>query len=573
MTGEWLDAFGALLLTVPPGLLAVAFTLVVPFLRGVIRDVALVAVPLVILVFLVWAPAPVGASFALWGGEGIRGMELNPYVSSPLGRMFATVFLLMLAVGNLFALRVAGKAELTAAQLYGGAAVGIALCGDFFSLFVFWELAAVGSAVIVFSGRSVAARAACMRYLYMHILSGIVMLTGIVGLMAHTGDISLRVLTVETWYAYAILLGALINVGAPPFSAWIADAYPEASPSGTVFLSAFTTKAAVFLLLTVFPGTFLLIPLGVFMVLYGIIYALLENDMRRILAYSIVNQVGFMVAGAGVGTELAINGVATHAFAHIIYKGLLMMSAGSVLFVTGLRRCSQLGGLYRSMPIAMLCGAIGGAAISAVPFTSGYIAKTVVLEAALESGMAWLWFLFVAAGAGVFLHAGIKFVWFVFFQKVPHKTVAQPPLTMHLAMAAFVVACLVPGIVPNLLYDMLPYAMHVAPYTPAHLVSQAQLLLAAAVAFFAFLPLMKRTETVSLDFDWFYRKPGLMLWRGITRTASYLAASGSATARLFTGIEGTIGGALKDVLTARTDTSVLLLMLALAVMLAVVLAL
>ena len=86
------------------------------------------------------------------------------------------------------------------------------------------------------------------------------------------------------------------------------------------------------------------------MVFYGIVYAILENDMRRILAYSIVNQVGFMVTGIGIGTEMALNGAAAHAFAHIIYKALLLMSAGSVLYMTGRRKCTDLGGLFRTMP-------------------------------------------------------------------------------------------------------------------------------------------------------------------------------------------------------------------------------
>ena len=162
-----------------------------------------------------------------------------------------------------------------------------------------------------------------------------------------------------------------VNAGAPPLSAWLPDAYPEASWSGMVFLSAFTTKTAVYVLLRGFPGTELLVYVGLFMVFYGIVYALLENDMRRILAYSIVNQVGFMVAGIGIGTEMALNGAAAHAFTHILYKALLLMSAGSVLLVTGRRKCTDLGGLFRSMPFTTACGIIGALAISSFPADLG----------------------------------------------------------------------------------------------------------------------------------------------------------------------------------------------------------
>ena len=166
---------------------------------------------------------------------------------------------------------------------------------------------------------------------------------------------------------WLILAGFLVNAGAPPLSAWLPDAYPESSWSGMVFLSAFTTKTAVYVLLRGFPGTELLIYVGLFMVFYGIVYAILENDMRRILAYSIVNQVGFMVTGIGIGTEMALNGAAAHAFTHIIYKALLLMSAGSVLYMTGKRKCTDLGGLFRTMPLTTVCGIVGALSISSFP--------------------------------------------------------------------------------------------------------------------------------------------------------------------------------------------------------------
>ena len=519
---------------------------------------------------------PATALVLVWGGAGhttslsLWGLELTPYASTTLGRLFATVFLLMVFFVNIFALRVARATELAAAQIYAGSAVCIALAGDFLSLFLFWEVSAIASAIIVFSGDTHEARAAAIRYLFMHVLSGVVMLIGIVGMFIETGDLGLRILSTEQWYSCWILVGVLINVGAPPFSAWIADAYPRASASGTVYLSAFTTKTSVYVLLAVFAGTAVLIPLGTFMVFYGIVYALLENNMRRILAYSIVNQVGFMVIGAGIGTSMAINGAATHAFVHIIYKGLLLMSAGSVLFITGRNRCSDLGGLYKHMPFTMVCGAIGGAAISAVPFTSGYIAKPLVLAATLEANMAWLWLLLIAAGAGVFLHAGIKYVWFVFFQKVPLKEWAtEPPLSMRIAMGCFAAACIVIGFVPELLYMHLPTAVDYNPNTVKHIVGQTQLLVAAAIAFFVMLPLLRRTETVSLDFDWFYRKPAIVVARCLMdsahRTNVFLFGVTVAIAKRYHEIEPYVR------ILPYTRNTVSLLMLILAVLLFVAL--
>jgi len=237
----------------------------------------------------------------------------------------------------------------------------------------------------------------------------------------------------------------------------------------------------------------------------------LENDMRRILAYSIVNQVGFMVAGIGIGTEMALNGAASHAFAHIIYKALLLMSAGSVLFMTGERKCTNLGGLFQSMPLTTICGIIGALAISSFPLTSGFVSKSMISQSAADEHLMVVWMLLAAASAGVFLHAGIKFPWFVFFQKDSGLRPPDPPWNMRLGMIVFSVLCIVIGVYPQPLYVLLPYPVNYVPYTAGHVVTQLQLLLFAGLAFFVMLPMMKRTLTITLDFDWLYRRFSFML--------------------------------------------------------------
>ena len=290
-----------------------------------------------------------------------------------------------------------------------------------------------------------------------------------------------------------------------------------------------------------FPGTWILIPIGIYMIFYGIIYALLENDMRRILAYSIVNQVGFMVTGIGLGTEMAINGAAAHAFAHIIYKALLLMSAGAVLYRTGKRRCTELGGLFQTMPWTTLFGIIGALAISSFPFTSGFVSKSMIAQSAADQHLAIVWFALAAASAGVFLHAGIKFPWYVFFQQDSGLRPPEAPGNMQLAMFIFAFLCLFLGIYPQSLYALLPFAVNYEPYTAAHLVAQFQLLLFAGLAFFVMLPLMKRTLTISLDFDWFYRYLFKTLSMSLIQQASRLGSQLESLirqnfARLFDGL-------------------------------------
>ena len=113
------------------------------------------------------------------------------------------------------------------------------------------------------------------------------------------------------------------------------DAYPEATVTGTVFLSAFTTKVAVYALARGYAGTEILITIGAVMTFFPIFFAVIENDLRRVLAYSMNNQLGFMVVGIGIGTDLALNGAVAHAFADILFKGLLFMSMGAVLYRVG----------------------------------------------------------------------------------------------------------------------------------------------------------------------------------------------------------------------------------------------
>jgi multicomponent Na+:H+ antiporter subunit D len=483
-----------------PGLVLIGGAFVLPWLHGRVRSAAVLLLPLIALTS-VWM-LPDGA---VWQVHFLD-LVLTPLEGGKLGRLFATIFAIMAFGGGLFALGQKSRVELSAAMLYAGAAIGVALAGDLVTVFIFWELMAIGSTLVLWSAGTPASYRASLRYLMIHLAGGVLLFAGVTGHMASTGDVAFARMDTDSVAHWLIFVGFLVNAGAPPLSAWLPDAYPEASWSGTVFLSAFTTKAAVYVLLRGFPGHELLIWVGLFMVFYGIVYALLENDMRRILAYSIVNQVGFMLAGIGIGTEMALNGAAAHAFTHIIYKALLLMSAGSVLYVTGRRKCSELGGLFHSMPLTTVCGSIGALAISSFPLTSGFISKSMVSQAASDGGLLTVWLLLTAASAGVFLHAGIKFPWFVFFQKDSGLRPPEPPASMRWAMVLFAFLCIALGVWAEPLYALLPYGVDYVPYTAAHVVTQLQLLLFSGLAFFLLLPWLKRTLTITLDGDWIYRR-------------------------------------------------------------------
>ncbi|MEM9402285.1 MAG: Na(+)/H(+) antiporter subunit D [Pseudomonadota bacterium] len=516
----------------PPALILVAAAALIGIVRGHLRTAVVLLAPLLTL-WLVWQVED-GVAYTV----PFLDYQIEPLEGSAVRRLFATIFALMAFVGGLYAYRIAKWYELAAGYAYAAGAVGVSFAGDLITLFIFWEFMALFSTIVVWCGGTPEARAAGIRYVIMHLAGGILLKVGIEGVAVHTGSIDIQPLLASNFDTWLMLIGILINAAAPPVSAWLSDAYPNASASGSVFLSAFTTKTAVLTLILLFPGETMLIYIGLYMVMYGIIYALLENDIRRILAYSIVNQVGFMVTAIGIGTEMALNGAAAHAFAHIVYKALLFMSAGVVVYRTGMNRCTDVGGLFRTMPLTAICGIIGALAISGFPLTSGFTTKTMISQAAADGGLVTVYMLLAAASAGVFLHAGIKFPWFVFFQKDSGLRPKDAPWNMGAAMVIFSVVCILLGVMPELLYQYLPYEVDYVPYKADKVLFYLQLLMFSGLAFFLLLPLMQRTLTISLDTDWFWR---VVLFR----LSVWLIAVGGKLREQITGILASLGVSLK----------------------------
>ncbi len=490
-------------MTMPPGFVLILAGLLLPFLPRRVRQAVMLAAPLLTLV-LVWL-VPDGPGWTV----SFLGHDLVLANGDALSRLFGIVFSIMAFGGALYALNQTNVMELVAAFFYAGSAVGVAFAGDLITVFVFWEMMAIGSTIVVWAGGR-GARAAGLRYAVVHLLGGVLLMAGIAGHIASGGSTAFSAMHTDSLAHWLMIAGFLVNAAAPPVSAWLPDSYPASSYSGTVFLSAFTTKAAVYVLLRGFPGAEILIFVGLWMVFYGIIYGILENDIRRILSYSLVNQVGFMVTAIGIGTPMALNGAAAHAFTHIIYKALLLMSAGSVMTMTGKRKCSELGGLFRFMPVTMVTGIIGGLSISAVPLTSGFVSKAMIAEGAAEAHMPVVWLLVTAAAVGVFIDIGLKWPWYIFFNKDLGLRPKDPPFAMQAAMVLFAALCLGIGIFPGTLYALLPFPVDYTPYTVDHVTTMIQLLMFGGLAFVLVLPLLKRKPTITLDWDWFWRRLGLV---------------------------------------------------------------
>ncbi|MHC1764947.1 MAG: Na(+)/H(+) antiporter subunit D [Verrucomicrobiia bacterium] len=433
-----------------------------------------------------------------------------------LSHVFGYIMGLMAIIGTLYGLHVKEDAQHAAAWVYVAGSIGAIYAGNLLTLFLFWEVMAFSSVFLVWFRRRPESLGSGFRYLLVHVAGGVCLLAGILlhsrgaGASMAFNAFDVANPTAATWL---IMTGFILNAAVSPLHAWLPDAYGEATFNGSVFMCAFTTKTAVYALCRGFAGMEILVPLGVAMALYGVVYAVLENDCRRLLAYHIISQVGYMVAGVGLGTEMAINGACAHAFAHILYKGLLFMGCGAVLHMTGESKFTELGGLWKKMPLTFVFTLIGGLSISAFPLFSGFVSKSMIVAAGFEKHQVWTGFLLMLASSGTFLHTGLKVPYFIWFGKNNCKPetwqrAQEPPWNMQAAMAVASVLCIFIGCYTPYLYRMLPYAVEYHPYTAYHVSETLQILLFTGVGFFLLIKKLAPEPTISLDMDWFYRKGG-----------------------------------------------------------------
>ncbi len=437
------------------------------------------------------------------------GQTLEMMRVDRLSRVFALIFCIAAFLGNLYAWHVRDRVQQLAALFYAGSALGAVFAGDLITLFFYWEGTAIGSVFLIWARGTVGSYNTGLRYLTIQIMSGVILLSGAALIWRETGSIAFEHMTLGSLGTWLVFLSFGMKCAFPLMHNWLQDSYPAATVTGTVILSAFTTKLAVYALARGFAGTEILIYIGAVMTVFPIFFAEIENDLRRVLSYSLNNQLGFMVVGIGIGSEMALNGTASHAFAHILYKALLFMSVGAVLFRTGSCKASELGGLCRTMPKTAVFCLIGAASISAFPLFSGFVTKSLIVDASAKEHYTLIWAVLVFASAGVLSHSGIKIPYFTFFGHDSGLRPKEAPIHMLLAMGITAFLCIYIGVNPEPLYAILPYEVEYQPYTMNHVVGQLQLLFFALLAF-AFL--MKvglhppEIRAINLDTDWIYRK-------------------------------------------------------------------
>jgi multicomponent Na+:H+ antiporter subunit D len=499
-----------------PSVLLIAGALLLPFIRGPLRKPYLFLVPLLALGAVVSNSALTGnfAAVPFLDWQLVLGRV------DKLSTVFALIMGLMAVIGTVYGLHVDRAGEHMAAWFYAAGSLGAIYSGDYLSLFLFWEMMAFASVFLVwFRGRKQSLRVG-YRYLLIHTIGGIILLAGILLRYQAVGDITFDLMDVTDpqLYTWLIMIGFGLNAAMVPLHSWLPEAYSEASFNGAVFLCAFTTKTAVYTLARSCAGMDILVVLGVLMALYGVIYAVMENDIRKLLAWSIVSQVGYMVAGIGIGTDMAINGAVAHAVVHILYKSLLFMGAGSVLYMTGKTKFTELGGLYAKMPATFFFTLIGCLSISAAPYFAAYVSKSMIITAGFDQHLNWASWLLMFGATGTFMYNGLKLPYFLFFgrshcSRETWDKAADPNWNMLLAMTIGATLCVLVGTAPGFLYTLLPYGVAYNPYTAYHLIETLQLLGFAALAFFLFKKYVEPVDRICLDIDWLYRKAGSgILW-------------------------------------------------------------
>ena len=479
------------------------------FLRGWARNIIMLAAP------IVGALNLIGFEHGVFWAMEFMGYSLEPVKVDKLSLMFGYLFHLAALIAVIYALHVKDTVQHVAGLAYASSAVGAVFAGDLLTLFVFWELLALTSVFLIWARRTDRAYASGLRYLIIQVLSGVLLLAGLLIfakvnnslLFTHIGLDHDGIAQIGAWLIFAAFG---IKSAFPFVHNWLTDSYPESTPSGTIFLASFTTKVAVYAFARAFAGEEILVWIGVTMACFPIFFAVIENDLRRVLAYSLINQIGFMIVGIGIGTSLALNGAVAHAFNDVIFKGLLMMTMGSVLHMTGKINGSELGGLYKSMPKTTILCIVGAASISAFPLFSGFVSKSMIMAAAVKEGYDYVWLLLLFAAAGVFHHAGIKIPYFAFFAHDSGIRTTEPPKNMLIAMTIAAIACVVIGSFPaQTVYALLPWEHDYQPYDVTHVLTQLQLLFFSALAF---VWLNQRNlyppelPSTNLDVDWFYRK-------------------------------------------------------------------
>ncbi len=453
---------------IPPFLIfLVGGPIVLLLLKGRARQIGLILLAGIALLDIVFLPATTSWQVPF------MGYQLTLLKVDPLSYMTGLIFGIITFLAVLYAAGFGKPWMHLFALLYAGTSLGAVYAGDWVTLLFFWELMAITSTLLIMQSDEDGVKAG-FRYMVYHGAGGALLGGGIALLFLQGGGATLAVGVVSGfWPMLLISLGVGLNAAFIPLHSWLPDAYPRAHFVASVFLSVYTTKTAVYAFARMFlgqpdpqPAFEAIAFMGAVMAVYGVSFAVFQNNMRRLLSYHIVSQVGYMIAGVGlagwlgasdVWGELGLDGGMAHVFNHILYKALLFMTIGVVIWKTGENTMNRLGGLQKKMPVTALAFWIAAFSISGVPLFNGYVSKGMVIFAAEEVNP-YLWILLEIASFGTFL-SFLKLGWFTFLRPAPEGGVTEasdPPLPMQAAMLGTAALNVIIGVYPQVLYNILP---------------------------------------------------------------------------------------------------------------------
>ncbi|GAB6860057.1 Na(+)/H(+) antiporter subunit D [Haloplanus litoreus] len=523
------------LTAVPPGLLVLAAA----FVAGVAgRRLGHLVGGLTTALVTVWIwVVPQGTHFAgtLFGFDAVF-FQVDPF-SRVVGLVFA--FIATVAVAYSWATDASNR-QTAYALTYVGSSLGAVFAGDWLTMVVWWELMAVTSTILVWDYGGKAVRAG-FRYAVLHGIGGSLVLGAIAWHYVSVGSFLFTAADgmVGTVPQVLAAVGIGVNVGFIGLHAWLPDTYPRPHIAASVFLCVYTTKTGVYAMYRAFPEGHLWIAyMGGAMAVFGAAAALLQNDMRRLLSYHIQSQVGYMVAGVGIGSALAQAGAFGHVFNHILYKSLLFMTAGAVVYSTGEENLKYLGGLARKMPVTAIAFTIAALSIAGFPGFNGFVSKGIVISASHYSFVKGplvvgdfytLELLLLLGGVGTFL-SFIKFGYYAFLHG-PYEgdPVTPAPRPQQVAMILVAALCVFYGVFDGALFSLLPFDVtdetvvtHVYhTYTVGHIVEGLALAAAGVVGFVVLKkPLSKVGRVPDVDAGYnplvFYGTRALVV--GVTET-------------------------------------------------------
>jgi len=491
--------------TVPPFILfLVGGPIVVWLFRGRVRQALMIILAGLALIDTVSLPHGTEWSLPFMGYRLVLMRVDN--LSYLMGVIFATITFLAV----LYAAGFTKPWMHMFAMLYAGTSLGVVFAGDWITLLIFWELMAITSLLLIWEARGEAVQAG-YRYLLFHGFGGAMLAAGITLLVLQGANPTVGPIT-GFWPSLFIIIGIGVNVCMIPLHTWLPDSYPRAHIAASVFLSVYTTKAAVYLLARAQPSTELVAFMGAIMAVYGVSFAVFQTNMRKLLSYHIISQVGYMVAGVGLASwpgiapqiaQLALDGAMAHVFNHILYKALLFMTVGVIIWKTGENTLDKLGGLMRKMPVTAIAFWIAAFSISGVPLFNGFVSKGMVITAAQQTNTL-IFVLLEIASFGTFL-SFLKLGYFAFLRPGTIEA-SDPPLLMKAAMLGAAALCIAIGVYPPLLYAILPFGgSGYQPFALNELLHTSLVLAAAALTFFTLgRKYLVPHETHLRDFDMLY---------------------------------------------------------------------